>query len=111
VAVACLRCLARLVPRLPPPLLLGELGRGRLMEGLRRAFLSTSTDTRRSVVAVLVEMHLLLRGTGAFARYAGEQALEPPPSALRDAPLATNSLPHLRTRLSRSRQRTLSRDS
>lgn len=60
------------------------------MEGLRRAFLSTSTDTRRSVVAALVEMHLLLRGTGAFARYAGELALEPPRIALCDAPQAAN---------------------
>ena len=76
-AVSCLRCLARLIPRVPPSLLLAELGKGRLMEALRRDFLSTSTDTRRCVVSALVEMHQVMRGTGAFARYA-EAYLTPP---------------------------------
>jgi hypothetical protein len=76
-AVSCLRCLARLIPRVSPSLLLVELGKGRLMEALRRDFLSTSTDTRRCVVSALVEMHQVMRGTGAFARYA-EAYLTPP---------------------------------
>jgi hypothetical protein len=75
--VSCLRCLARLIPRVPSSLLLAELGKGRLMEALRRDFLSTSTDTRRCVVSALVEIHQVMRGTGAFARYA-EAYLTPP---------------------------------
>lgn len=51
-------------------MLLGELAKGRLMEGVRRAFLSTSTDLRRGVVSLLVALHKYTASTGAFARYA-----------------------------------------
>jgi hypothetical protein len=84
VSIAALRALARLVPRLPSALLLAELGKGRVMEAIRRAFLSTSADVRRAVVTVLVEMHGRLKaaGTGAaFARYA-EAYLSPPQQKL-----------------------------
>jgi len=64
----CLRILARLLPALPPQTLVHELGKGRLMEGVRRAFLSTSTDVRRSVVGLLVELWACLEDSDLFAR-------------------------------------------
>ena len=67
--IACVRALERLVPRCALGLILGELAKGRLMEGIRRAFLSTSTDLRRAVVALLVALNTATIATGAFARY------------------------------------------
>lgn len=67
---AAVRALERLVPRCATGLLLAELAKGRLMEGVRRAFLSTCTDLRRGVVALLVALHAATAATGAFARYA-----------------------------------------
>lgn len=66
--IACLHALTRVVPRSPSHIMLAELEKGRLMDAIKRAFLATSTDVRRSVVSLLVEMHLLLRS--AFTRYA-----------------------------------------
>ena len=68
--IACLKALERVLPRCPTGLILGELAKGRLMEGVRRAFLSTSTDLRRSVVSLLVTLHRVTAATGAFERYA-----------------------------------------
>ncbi len=67
---AAVRALERLVPRCATGLLLAELAKGRLMEGVRRAFLSTCTDLRRGVVALLVALHAATAATGAFSRYA-----------------------------------------
>ncbi len=69
------------MPRAALGLLLGELAKGRLMDGVRRAFLSTSTDLRRAVVALLVALHTATASTGAFARYA-EAYLTPPQAKL-----------------------------
>jgi hypothetical protein len=69
-ALVVLRALIRLAPRCSTGLLLSELAKGRLMEGIRRAFLSSSTDVRRAVVGILVEVALVLAPTNAFARYA-----------------------------------------
>jgi hypothetical protein len=41
----------------------------------------------------MIALCSVLRGTGAFARYAGELALEPPRIALCDAPQAANFTP------------------
>jgi hypothetical protein len=68
-AIACTRALERLVPRCALGLLLGELAKGRLMSNVSAAFLSTSTDLRRAVVALLVALHGATASTGAFARY------------------------------------------
>ena len=68
--LACVGALERLFPRCPTALLLSEMAKGRLMEGVRRSFLSTSTDLRRGVVALLVALHTATASTGAFARYA-----------------------------------------
>ncbi len=68
--LACIQTLERLFPKCPTSLLLSEMAKGRLMEGVRRSFLSTSTDLRRGVVAMLVALHAATSSTGAFARYA-----------------------------------------
>ena len=76
-AIATVRLLERLVPRCALGLLLGELAKGRLMEGVRSAFLSTSTDLRRAIVALLVSLHQSTAATGAFARYAEAYLTQP----------------------------------
>jgi hypothetical protein len=68
--LACIHALERLLPRCPTALLLSEMAKGRLMDGIRRSFLSTSTDLRRGVVALLVALHTATASTGAFSRYA-----------------------------------------
>jgi len=75
--IASIRALTTLVPRCTRAQLLGELARGRLMEGVRHAFLSTSLDLRRAVVALLVALHGVTSAGGAFARYT-EAYLTPP---------------------------------
>ena len=47
------------------------------MEGVRSAFLSTSTDLRRAIVALLVSLHQSTASTGAFARYAEAYLTQP----------------------------------
>jgi hypothetical protein len=67
VTVAALTALARLTPRVAPPVLLAECDKGRLLEAAARHFLSTSTDVRRAVVSLLVALQLRLEA--AFLRY------------------------------------------
>jgi len=67
VVIAAYRALTRIVTRLPPMFLVSELEKGRLMQAIAAHFLSTSTDVRRAVVQILVQLHVALGA--ALARY------------------------------------------